>query len=253
MSILNLLWIIPLSVMVGIFINHLSDTLPRLRKITFVPICISCNQSMNFINYVSLKNCPKCNARSQLRKPILTTIFIITYVLLLYFPPEFAGLYLSFLIIPYLFLVFIIDLEHRLILHPVSIFGAILFGLLGLYLNGWKETILGGGIGFISMFTLYLLGLLFSKWVAKRRGEPLDEVALGYGDVNLTGVLGLLFGWPRIAVLLFFAIMLGGIFSGIYMLLLKIKNKYDVFTPIPYAPFLIISALILLYLSTSTA
>jgi len=101
------------------------------------------------------------------------------------------------------------------------------------------------------MYGLYLFGILFSKWIAKKRGETLDEVALGYGDVNLTAILGLLFGWPRIAVLLFFAILFGGIFSAIYMVILKVRKRYELFTPIPYAPFLIISSLLMMYISTS--
>jgi leader peptidase (prepilin peptidase)/N-methyltransferase len=152
--------------------------------------------------------------------------------------------------VTYLILVFIIDLEHRLILHPVSIFGAILFTILGLYLNGWQDTVLGGGLGFLLMYALYLFGILFTKWIAKRRGETIDEVALGFGDVNLTAILGLLFGWPRIAVLLFFAILFGGLFGIGYLLVLKAKNKYELFTPIPYAPFLIIAGLIILYISS---
>jgi len=122
--------------------------------------------------------------------------------------------------------------------------------VIGLYLNGWQVTGLGGIIGFGIMYLLYLFGIIFSKWIIKRRGVVLDEVALGYGDVNLTAILGLLFGWPRIAVLLFFAILMGGLFSAVYLLILKIRKKYELFTPIPYAPFLIISAIILIYIST---
>lgn len=250
MNILNLLWIIPLGLIVGILINHLADTLPIFRKITLSPICLSCDKPITLANYVTLKNCSQCHAQSRVRKPISTIILIITYVLLYFFPPDYAGFLISLVIVPFLFLIFIIDLEHRLILHPVSIFGAILFGIIGLYLNGWIATVLGGGIGFLLMYALYLFGIVFSKWMAKRRGEPIDEVALGYGDVNLTAILGLLFGWPRIAVLLFFAILLGGVFSGIFMIVLKIQKRYDLFTPIPYAPFLIVSALIILYIST---
>ncbi len=251
MNFLNFFWLIPLSILVSIMTNHLADSLPKIRKITFKPMCLECHQTLVLSRHISFKACPHCQSKPGTRRYLLPIIFIITYVLLYLFPPEFSGFYLTLIIVTFLYLVFIIDLEHRLILHPVSIFGAFLFTIIGLYLNGWQKTILGGGIGFLFMYGLYLFGILFSKWMAKKRGETLDEVALGYGDVNLTAILGLLFGWPRIAVLLFFAILIGGIFSAIYLVLLKIRKRYELFTPIPYAPFLIISALLLMYISTS--
>ncbi|MBE0685073.1 MAG: prepilin peptidase [Anaerolineaceae bacterium] len=250
MNLLNLFWLVPLSVVVSMIINHLADTLPIIRKISFSPFCTDCHKTIGLTRYVLYKACPHCHTKSGKRRILLPFLFIITYVLLFFFPPDYSGIYLSLLIVAFLYLVFIIDLEHRLILHPVSVFGAILFTIIGLYLNGWQNTVLGGGIGFLLMYGLYLFGILFSKWMAKKRGETMDEVALGYGDVNLTAILGLLFGWPRIAVLLFFAILFGGLFSAVYMLILKVQKKYELFTPIPYAPFLIISALILLYIST---
>jgi leader peptidase (prepilin peptidase)/N-methyltransferase len=87
--------------------------------------------------------------------------------------------------------------------------------------------------------------------MAKRRGEDIDEVALGFGDVSLSAVLGLLLGWPRIAVNLVFAIIIGGIFSAIFLVIQVLRKRYKAFTPIPYAPFLLISAIGLLYLATS--
>ena len=148
-------------------------------------------------------------------------------------------------------MVFIIDLEYRLVLHPVSIFGAISFIIIGVYINGWLETLLGGAIGFGMMYLLYLFGILFSRWMAKRRGEDIDEVALGFGDVSLSAVLGLLLGWPRIGVNLFFAILIGGVFSAIFIVIHLFQKQYKAFTPIPYAPFLILSAIGLLYLATN--
>lgn len=250
MNLLNLFWLIPISIVISIFTNQLADTLPVIRKISLSPICSVCQQPLNLSDYLLLRICPHCHTKASVRRIILPIIFIITYVLLFLFPPDYAGFYFSIIIVTYLILVFIIDLEHRLILHPVSIFGAILFTILGLYLNGWQDTVLGGGLGFLLMYALYLFGILFTKWIAKRRGETIDEVALGFGDVNLTAILGLLFGWPRIAVLLFFAILFGGLFGIGYLLVLKAKNKYELFTPIPYAPFLIIAGLIILYISS---
>lgn len=247
---LNLLWIIPLSILIGIVINHFADTLPVYRKILVSPICSKCEQKIKWTDYLRLRRCSHCQHK-PIRRFVLQIIIIITYVLVFLFPPDYSRIIPTLIIFSYLALIFIIDLEYRLILHPVSLIGGLLFFGLGICLNGFINTLIGGGAGFIFMYALYLFGILFSKWIAKRRGEELDEVALGYGDVILTTILGLLLGWPRIVVLLFFAILLGGIFSSVYMVILKIRKKYELFTPIPYAPFLIISTVILIYISSA--
>ena len=115
--------------------------------------------------------------------------------------------------------VVVIDLEHRLILHPVSIAGAVLAAIFGVWKHGWVETLIGGAAGFGMMWLLYLFGELFAKWMARRRGGLANEVALGFGDVNLAGVLGLLLGWPGIVLGLFLTILLGGVVSLLYILL----------------------------------
>ena len=250
MNLINLIWIIPIGALMAFVIHHLAEILPIYRKIIVSPVCISCEQKFKLSDYLLNRNCIRCNAKPSQRKYILVILFIITYVLLYIFPPNYTGTFIAIVIFTFLSLVFVIDLEHKLILHPVSIFGAILFLILGYFLNGLTSTLIGGGVGFLIMFSLYLFGILFSKWMAKRRGIEMDEVALGYGDVNLTAILGLLFGWPRIIVLIFFAILFGGLFSAIYLLVLRLKKKYELFTAIPYAPFLIVAAILLLYIST---
>jgi len=130
------------------------------------------------------------------------------------------------------------------------VIGGILFLAIGIDLNGWKVTLFGVLSGFGFMYILYLFGILFGKVMAKRRGQEIEEIALGFGDVTLSTILGLLLGWPRIGLVLFFAIILGGVFSGLFLLISVLAKKYRAFTAIPYAPFIIISSIILIYFST---
>ncbi len=141
------------------------------------------------------------------------------------------------------------DIEHRIILHPVSIAGVILAVPAGVYFNGWLKTALGGLAGFGIMLALYYFGELFSRALARIRKQPIEETALGFGDVNLSGVLGLLLGWPRVTANLLLAVLLGGLISGGIILVMVLRKRYQAFTAIPYAPFLLISAVILLYLA----
>jgi len=250
MIFINLLWLFPLGYLIGSLLNYFSDVLPQTKRIIEKPYCDNCGQTFDFINYITFSDCQNCRCRPKLRMYIVAILAILIIPLIYFFPPAYTGWILALIIFSYLGLVFIIDLEHRLILHPVSLVGGILFLIIGIYLNGWKVSLIGLLGGFGIMYILYLLGILFGKIMAKSRGQEIDEIALGFGDVTLSTILGLLIGWPRIGVTLFFAIVLGGIFSGLFLLSTVLMKKYKAFTAIPYAPFIIISAVVLIYLSS---
>jgi prepilin signal peptidase PulO-like enzyme (type II secretory pathway) len=152
----------------------------------------------------------------------------------------------ALLVAGYFGLVAVIDIEHRLVLHPVSLVGAVLGAAVGVGLHGIGRTLAGGAAGFALMLALYWFGGVFAKWMARRRGEAIDEVALGFGDVNLAGICGLMLGWPGVFAGLVAGILLGGLASLIVIALQMIRKSYTPFTAIPYAPFLIIGTVILL-------
>ena len=114
-------------------------------------------------------------------------------------------------------------------------------------MHGLIPTLLGGLAGFGIMLGFYYFGEFLARWFARRRGEVFDDVALGFGDVNLAGVIGLLLGWPGVMAGLFLAIMAGGIFSMLYIIYTVIMRRYTPFAAIPYGPFLIFGAVVLLY------
>ena len=169
--------------------------------------------------------------------------------LIYYFPPPNLGLWGGILWLILFGLIVVIDLEHRLILHPVSLTGAALGIIFGSINHGFLNTILGGAAGFGIMMVFYMFGNLFIKFLSRRRGEEIDEVALGFGDVNLAGVIGLLLGWPGVIAGVFLAIIIGGVISGIFLLIQIFRKRYEAFQALPYGPFLVISAVLLLYYS----
>jgi len=151
------------------------------------------------------------------------------------------------LLLLYFGVVVVIDVEHRLILHPVSLVGALLGLGVGIWAHGMQSTLIGGIAGFGIMLAFHGFGNLFARLMARLRGAEIDEVALGFGDVNLSGVLGLLLGWPGIVGGLLLAILLGGVVSLFYLVFMLILRRYRIFTAIPYGPFLVASAVLLLY------
>ena len=97
------------------------------------------------------------------------------------------------------------------------------------------------------MFLLYKLGEIFVRIMNKRREEPVDDVALGFGDVNLAGVLGLLLGFPAIVVGLTIGALLGGAGSLVYLVARLLQGKYRAMDALPYGPFLVAGAILLLF------
>ena len=113
--------------------------------------------------------------------------------------------------------------------------------------RGAIKTLLGGLAGLAIVMILYWMGGLFSRLVARLRGQELDEVAFGFGDVTLAGVIGLTVGWPGVVLALVLGILAAGIFSMGYVIVMTLRRRYSAFSPIPYGPFLILGALLVYF------
>jgi leader peptidase (prepilin peptidase)/N-methyltransferase len=144
--------------------------------------------------------------------------------------------------------ILVIDIEYRLVLKETSYIGLALMFIYGVLLHSWLPTLIGGAAGLLIMLALYYLGILFNKIMGKIRGQVIDEVALGFGDVYVTTFLGFLTGWPVIIAVLLLAVLASGVFSVFYILIKSILRKYQSFSAIPYTPFLILAAVAMLYL-----
>jgi prepilin signal peptidase PulO-like enzyme (type II secretory pathway) len=132
-------------------------------------------------------------------------------------------------------IIFVIDLEHSLILNKVVYPGIIVAFLLSLYPWPWfSESIgmrvayaaLGGAIGFV----IFLLIALVSRG------------GMGWGDVKLAALIGLATGFP----LVFLAIIMAAILGGIVAVALLIAKKRNRRQTIPFGPFLALAAMVTL-------
>jgi leader peptidase (prepilin peptidase)/N-methyltransferase len=127
--------------------------------------------------------------------------------------------------------------------------GGVLAVGIGISLHGGASTLIGGAFGFGFMLAIYYLGFLFVRFTRRMRGLNLtEEDAIGFGDVNLTGIMGLLLGWPGIILGLVFAILLAGLGSLIYLIYKLIRGGYHPGIALPYGPFITASIFVLLYL-----
>jgi len=231
----------------GWLVNYLADVLPVTRSFSH-PACPHCQTPYPWGGYLLFHNCKACGTPRKFRPLVIQAVLTVVPILLWIFPRPGFPFALSFSLFIFLSLVFVIDLEYRLIMHPVSVFGALLGLGIGIYLHGIVLTLVGGVVGFGVMLIFYFVGVLYVRYMSRKRGMSTDEVALGFGDVNLSGILGLLLGWPNIAKGLLFAVLAGGLISLFIIVGMLIAKKYKAFTAIPYAPFLILSAIYLMYI-----
>lgn len=242
-----------LGALIGLLVNYLADVLPYTRRFT-PPACPSCSAPFSLSAWITGADCPYCRRSRALRFWAVVIALAAASALAWVHPPARIGYWPGLLLLGYFGTVFVIDMEHRLILHPTSLVGAALALGLGWLAHGPVPTLTGALGGFLIMLALYGLGWLFTRLRARRMaadGEPADdEEALGQGDVILAVILGLLLGWPLIWFGLLAGILLGGFFSlwmVISMLLAKRYKKQALMTFMPYGPFLILSAYLILF------
>lgn len=242
-----------IGLLAGCLVNYLSDVLPTQRKLAR-PICNSCGAAFRWQDYFLLRSCTECKQRRSWRTSIVLIAAILISTTVLFIAPPKLGYWISLLVLTYFGVVLVIDLEHRLILHPVSLVGTIIALLAGYLNHGLVSTLVGGLVGLIIMLIFYGFGMVFARYRARKLGVDDDEEALGFGDVILSGVLGLMLGWPQIYQALVIAILAGGLISLVVILTLSAMRRFEsmnVFTA--YGPYLILGATLLIFFPQAAA
>ena len=246
--------IVPILVgwLVGTLVNYLADVLPFTRRLS-QPACPECNAPFTWKGYLLFQPCQNGHSRkARLWIVQVAMMAISTYIWVK--PPSKIGYILGLALIIYFGVIFVIDMEHRLILHPTSTFGSFLGLGIGWLKWGLVPTLLGGLAGLLIMLAFYYFGVLFTRIRTKRmlaRGlEADDEEALGAGDVILITILGFIVGWPYILFCLLYGILFGGFFSLLFVVWLLATRKYEknaLMLFIPYGPYFITSAFLIIF------
>jgi leader peptidase (prepilin peptidase)/N-methyltransferase len=272
------MWIYPvlfvLGLGIGVFINVLADNLPPdandMRYPPRPPRCRACQVEHEPACWLALAalvarggRCEHCGARRPARAWVVELAAGLGTALIWPWaiyragqqpePPSTLLLALTYLAALWLFqtmlLVTVIDIEHRLILWNIvwpTALGVAWFGLL-LPTHGALKTFLGGLAGYGATLAIFLLAELYSRVVHRLRGQPLDEVAFGGGDVNLAGIVGLAVGWPGIVLSLLVAVLAGGAFSLVYIVAQVARRRYTPHSAMPYGPFLVLGCLLIYF------
>lgn len=232
------------GMLVGSFLNVCADRLPVGKSIIHPPShCPSCRRRLKakdlvpVFSYLFLRgHCRYCRAPIPMR---LLWVELGTGLLfgLLFWRFGLSFEFLITIIYSSIFIViFIIDLEHKLILNKVvypSMGLALVCSLLFSFLLPEVELVpritsalIGGGIGLV----LFLLVVLISRG------------GMGWGDVKMAALIGLVTGFPLVFVALLLGIISGGLVAAV-LLALKIKKRREA---MPFGPFLSLATIVTL-------
>ncbi|MFN8420391.1 MAG: prepilin peptidase [Anaerolineae bacterium] len=111
----------------------------------------------------------------------------------------------------------------------------------------YRDYIIGGIAGFALFSILYLGGMIFSSVASNARGEEIEEVAFGYGDVLLAMLSGFILGWQALIFAVFIAVFAGGAGALLFLVIrLVVRGNYELFTALPYGQYIVFGTLIML-------
>jgi leader peptidase (prepilin peptidase)/N-methyltransferase len=148
-------------------------------------------------------------------------------------------------------LVIVIDVEYRWILFE-TIWPAALVALAEATFMpriSLDNAIHGGLYGFTILFGLYLLGLVFARVVSVVTGRRVGRTVLGFGDVRMATLSGLILGWQALGPALFIMVITGAAAALLFIANKLIRaRRYRMYSAIPYGPYIVIGTAVMLYL-----
>ena len=232
-----------LGAAIGSFLNVVIDRLPAGKSLAYPPSsCDACQRRLSWpdlfpvFSYLILRGrCRYCRAKIPQRVfwVELGTGLLVAFLFWHFISkPELPVAWLPLTIVysSILIAIALIDLNHQLILnkivYPVSIIALIvnLFVPDIFSVHNFLFGLLGAAVGFL---------ILFLPAIIIRKG-------MGWGDVKMAGMIGLMVGFPNVIVAVFGGIILGGLVA-IILLASRQKTRKE---GIPFGPYLSLATIV---------
>lgn len=203
----------------GWIVNVVAERFPVVEKPLFGPLrCVRSGEKLKPLDYLPVLGyvlqrgkCRHCGKTLPWRFPLVEILLAAAFTLAwpMY---EAEPLYYYLVSAFYIFLlatIALIDWRYRLI-YPVMVWGGCIVGLLvalisgphpdNLLPDGINMALIGAALGGGMFYLIYLVALA----IYRRR-------ALGFGDVLLAILIGVILGYPRAVSALFLGTVLGGV------------------------------------------
>jgi len=229
------------GIAIGSFLNVCIDRLPEkqslLRPASHCPACqrrLALKDLIPVFSYLWLRGrCRYCRAPIPQRVlwVELGTGLMFAFLWWRYgLTPELGIMSFYFCLLT---VILVIDLERGLILNKVVYPAAAIALIIALITAAFTsdlwlavKVLIGGGLGLVIMFLVALV----------------SKGGIGWGDVKMAGLVGLITGFPLVLVSLLLAMVSGGIVA-VVLLLLKVKQRKQT---IPFGPFLSLGTMLTL-------
>ncbi len=238
-------FVLIIGLAVGSFLNVVIYRLPRDESLWHPPshcpkcgIKIKWSDNIPLISFIFLKGkCRNCQGSISWRYPLVEALtgILLLICFLFHFPVSFPSLLFFLKDILFIFIlipIFFIDLKEEIIPNQLS-YSLIICGfILSFVTKDTLSSLIGIGLGAGIFLSIFALGSLWLK-----------QTGMGIGDVKLAAGIGAFLGYKLALLCFFLSVILGGIIA-IGLLLTHIKGRKD---RIPFAPFLVVSALISLF------
>lgn len=255
---MTVLWFVlffTVGAIIGSFINVVADRLPEDKSIISPPShCSACGHQISsaenipIFSYLWLRgHCRNCGATIPQRLFWVELGMAILFAFLYWHYGLSWELAMIAIYCCLLVALLLIDLEHSILpnklVYPGIIIALVISGLGSIFGfepadivgRGFRLWIVDAGVGGgIGLVLLLLPALLY-------RG------GMGWGDIKLAVLIGLITGFPLVILAIFLAVLIGGLVAGV-LLLLKIKGRKDA---IPFGPFLVVAAMAAIFWGNS--
>jgi len=223
---------------VGSFLNVCIYRLPQRKSLMWpgshCPHCqaaVKPYDNVPIAGYLWLRGrCRSCRVPISIQYPIVElvtgVIFLGAYLLV----DSPALLIQRLLFACSMIVLFVIDLEHRILPDVITLPGIVLGFLFSLFLPpGWRDSLIGIALGGGS---LWLIGEVYFR--------VRHEEGMGFGDVKMLAMIGAFLGWKLMLLTLVLSSFLGS-FVGIAMIAFK---RGDMKYALPFGTFLAMGALV---------
>lgn len=240
------------GLIIGSFLNCL---LYRLEKsedfIAGSSYCPKCKHPLSWkdlipvVSWIFLKGkCRYCKQKISIEYPLIEFVTGILFVLASLFVfvnyTDFELFHLSFylVIIASLLVIFIFDLRHYLVSEAVLLYT-------GIFVVIWRIIAFFLEIHTLNNLLFYLLAATLSALFFWILYILTNKKGMGFGDIEIVFLLGLIVGFPNI----FFVIFIGSLLGSIIGLLSILFFKKSMKTALPFGPFLVIGTFVMLFYS----
>jgi len=232
------LFVVGLGLAVGSFLNVCIYRLPRGESVVSPPSrCPGCGTGLRWFDNVPVLGwvwlrgrCRSCQAPISAVYPLVEAgtalVFALQYWQLGWQPL----LAVRLLFAAAMIVLFVIDLQHRILPNVITLPGVVVGLGVSLFLEpGWRSAAIGAAVG---AGVLWLVGEAYFRL----RGEE----GMGMGDVKMLAMIGAFLGWQLMLVTLLLASFAGSLVGGAMMLFDRGTLKYA----LPLGTFLAAGALV---------